>query len=291
MQPVNPSFQQIAELFQINLPGESPAEVVPPKKLKGEDASESAELGRTALGQGDFEAAIKHFRNAVQQRSTADADDAIDLGAAYEYADQAPQAYRQYQKARRLRSNEAEPLVGLSDLFRRHGRYKDSVLQLEEALSLDPNSPYLHLKLAETLRDMGERSRALAAAQKAVVAKPDDWFYHYWIGDLLIEMGRPDDALESLRAAIELSPGDDFLYLRAAVAFWSAGRRPEAIKAVRLASDLDTAKNVYHGLLEALLEECGMLEEADLESARADQMDRFDHDLLKRTLAEMGLDA
>ena len=38
-----------------------------------------------------------------------------------------------------------------------------------------------------------------------------------------------------------------------------------------------------------LLEETGLSEEADLESHRADAMDEFDHDTVRRTLLEMGL--
>jgi tetratricopeptide (TPR) repeat protein len=102
-------------------------------------------------------------------------------------------------------------------------------------------------------------------------------------------MKRYEDALQSFRAAIELSPGDDFLYLRASVAFWMTGRKVEAIKAVRLASDLDIDKVLYAGMIEALLRANDQEDEADLEMDRADKMDRYDRDIVGRTLSEMGL--
>jgi tetratricopeptide (TPR) repeat protein len=285
---MEPSFKAIADLFAVPNPEE--LEIRREKrKSQGDTADESDELGRQSLNDGDYELAIKHFRRAVEQRNADDISSRIDLAGAYDYSDQYPQAMRQYEKALRLREDAAEPRVGMSDLYKRYGRFRDSIQKLEEAISLEPGNSYYHMKLAETLRDAGEPTRALAAAQGAVAAKPDEAFYHYWIGDLLIQMKRYDEALDSLRAAIEMSPGDDYLYLRATVAFWGANRRPEAIKALRLASDLDPGKLLYYGLLEVLLGEMGLEEEASLESEKAKQMDRFDQDNLQRLEAEMGL--
>ena len=289
---MRPTYQQIADLFALPL---STASAEPPEpagpKVQGRTPDESEQLGRTCLTDGDFEAAIQHFRHAVELRGGESTGDLlIDLASAYEYGDRAPQAFRQYLKAVRAKKDNPEPLVGISDLYKRQGRFRDAIEQLGAALELEPESPFLLFKLAETLREMGEPTRALAAALAVVQVKPDDAFYHYWIGDLLISMGHYADALEALRASIELSPGDDFLYVRVAVPFWRTERRTEAVKAIRLASDLDPEKNVYHGLLEAMLTEMGQIEAADLESARADQMDRYDHDVLDRTLGEMGID-
>lgn len=287
---MEPTYRTIADLFSIVEPKNLEIDESPRSK-EGKDAQESDDLGRQSLSDGDVETAIRHFRKAVEQRDPEDIGSLVNLAGAYDYGDQAPQALRQYEKALRRKGDAVEPFVGMSDLYKRYGRFRDAIVKLEEAVTREPNNPYYRIKLAETLRDAGERKRALSVAQEAVIAKPDEAFYHYWIGDLLTEMGQYDDALESLRAAIELSPGDDYLYLRAAVAFWRAGRPAEAVKAVRLASDLDPAKHLYHGLLGILLEENDLVEEAKLESDRAAKMDRYDHDLLGRLMDEMGIEA
>jgi tetratricopeptide (TPR) repeat protein len=285
---MDPSFKAIAELFAV--PTGKDLEIKRSKrKGEGETAEESDELGRQSLNDGDYELAIKHFRKAVEQRAPGDITSRIDLAGALDYSDQYPQAMRQYELALRQRADAAEPRVGMADLYKRYGRFRDSIEKLEEAIRLEPSNSHYHIKLAEALRDAGEPRRAFQAALGAVAAKPDVAFYHYWIGDLLISMKRFDEALDSLRAAIELSPGDDFLYLRAAVAFWGADRRPEAIKALRMASELDPAKNLYYGLLEVLLDEMGLSDEAALETERSERMDRFDEDNLLRIEAEMGL--
>jgi tetratricopeptide (TPR) repeat protein len=253
----------------------------------GKDAEESRMLGAQSLDEGDVTDAIRHFRRAIEQAEDP-TEIRHDLAAAYQVGEMSPEAMRQYAIALKVK-NDPEARLGLADVYARYGRYRDAVAQLEEAIRLDPTNAYHHHKLAEKLRDMGEKRRALISSQLAVANKPDDAFYHYWLGDLQMELGRNVEALESIRTAIEFSPGDDFLYLRASVAFWRLERKLDAIKAVRLASELDPDKNFYHGLLELLLEENGQLDEAILETNRADKMDRFDHDQLQRVAKEMGI--
>lgn len=287
---MEPNFRTIANLFAVPVPDDLVAEMegeAGPKE--GRTAEESDALGRASLNDGNIENAIKHFRRAVSQRDATDISSRIDLAGAYDYGDDAPAALRQYEKALRVQKDAAEPLVGEGDIYRRYGRFREAVEKLEEAVRREQHNAFYHIKLAETLREAGAPKRALEAAMQAVIAQPDDAFNHYWVGDLLIQLKRYDEALESLQAAIELSPGDDFLYQRAVVAFWGAGRQPEAIKAVRLASDLDPAKDLYHGLLALLLQETGQLLEASQEMDRANQMDRYDREIVRRLAVEMGL--
>jgi tetratricopeptide (TPR) repeat protein len=283
------AFKAISDLFQPPASPEATEARAFRRRATGKTPDESDELGRQSLSDGDLETAIRHFREAVAQRDPKDVSSRIDLAGALETADYLPQAYRQYEKALQQNETVTEPLVGISDLLKRYGRFRDAAAELEKAIEREPHNAFYRIKLAELLRESGERRRALAAALSAVAVQPDEAFFHYWIGDLLIELGRYEEALDSLRAAIELSPGDDFYLLRASVAFWNAGKRPEAVKALRLASDLDPSKNLYHGLLEELLTAMDMLEEAALETERASMMDGFDEDHLDRLLREMKL--
>lgn len=283
------NYRALADLFG-SFKEEDPN--APPPSHIGKTAEESRNLGQQSLEAGKYADAIFHFKRAVEIREDDDPSYQIDLAAVLETADQFPQAYRQYERALSLRSDAAEPHVGLSDLLKRYGKFRESLEQLHAAVAKEPNNAYLHFKLAETYREAGAGKRALEHAVNAVIAKPDDPFFHYWVGDLQTQLGHYEEALQSLRAAVELSPGDDFYYLRCAVPFWHLGMKTQAIKAVRLASDLDPAKHLYHGLLEELLRANGQEEEAELEVGRASQMDLYDDDQLDRLLAEfkLGLD-
>jgi tetratricopeptide (TPR) repeat protein len=283
-------YERIAELFGAPKFEEGDPETSP-RRRKGRTAEESQELGRLCLSEGDYQTAIKHFQRAVEQGEGRHIAARVDLAGAYEYAEMAPQAFRQYETALKAQKDAPEPHVGLSQIYKRYARYRDSLEELQKAIELEPNNAFFHFKLAEIFREIGERERAVAAIQGAVSVAPQEPFYHYWHGDLLIEMGCFDKALDALRAAIELSPGDDFLYLRASAAFWGADRKPEALKAIRIASDLDPSKHLYYGILQMFLERSGQLEEAALENKRVSKMDAYDREVLRRFADEIGLSA
>jgi len=194
-----------------------------------------------------------------------------------------PAAFRQYGKALRAQAS-GELHVGLGSIYKRYGRLKDAISELEAAVKLEPANDYYAFKLAETLRDNGFRSDALAAISHAVAAKPDDAFYHFWMGDLLLEMHKYAESAEAFHAALEFSPGDDYILMLTSLALWGQGKRPEAIRAIRLAGDLDSDKFIYAGVLEEFLRAEGLEEEARLEEKRASKMDDYDRDLIDRLL-------
>lgn len=280
---MNPSFRQILDLFEVPSQEEAESKAARAKKT-GDSAEESEALGRACLNDGDYEAAIKHFRRAVEQVGEGKPEVLENLGGAYEAAEMIPQALRQYEKAKRLHQT-ADLQIGLSELYRRSGRRREALEKLEEGIRLEPENAFVHYKLAESLRDLGEYRHAVLAVQGAIHVAPDQWFYHYWMADLLIEMKRFDEAVDAIRAAIELSPGDDHLFQRAAIALWGAKRPAEAIQAIRLASDLEPEKQVYRGVLERFLRWNGLAEEADQEAGPLSDMDAYDLDLLDRMLA------
>ena len=278
------TYRAIADLFGALQPegNEAKNEI-----KKGLTPDESDHFGRLSLDSGKFSEAIEHFKHAVEQREFTDVSSRLDLAGAMETADQFPQAYRQYEKALTFQPDAVDAHVGIADLMRRYGKYRDSISHLKSALEKDPNNAFLNFKLADTLREAGSPRDAMEYAVNAIIAKPDNDYFHFWIGDLNIQLGNYDEALQSLRAAVELSPGDDYYYLRCVVPFWHLGKRTEAINSVRLASDLDPSKNLYYGLLEELLRANEQFEEADLEMNRASKMDRYDEDTLDRLLDEL----
>lgn len=268
------AYKAIADLFQPS--GES--KVKP--HLQGRNLDESRALGEASLSDNNLESAVLHFKKAVEQAEPGDAQAIQDYAGVLTASDQLPEALRQYQKALRAKE-EPDPLIGISELYKRYGRWRDALEPLQKAMELEPTNSYHHYKLSETLRDMGERKKALAAIQNAILVKPDESFYYYFMGDLQLEMGLADDALNAFQAAIELSPGDDFLYLRAAVAFYRAEKIPEAIKAVRLASELDPDQDLYQALLEKISDEP--------QAATPPKLDRYDEERLHRLMVEMDI--
>lgn len=270
------------------LPPEPDLEIAP-QKLRGDTADESTALGVQALTEGDYDKAIEHFKRSITQRPPGDEKGYLDLGGAYEAADRAPQAFRQYLLALKERQTAAEPHAGLANILKREGRAKDAVEKMKAAIEADPENGFLRFKLAELLKEQGYPSEALSAIRGAIAVSPADSFYHLFAAEILILKREWRDAVDALHAAIELSPGDDFLFFRVGAAFWGLGKQPEAIKALRLAGDLDPDKALYAGVLETLLRASGDIEGADAEVKRASKMDRLDRYNLDRFCEEVGL--
>jgi tetratricopeptide (TPR) repeat protein len=240
----------------------------------GKDQQESAELGRLSMVAGQYEKAIGHFKKAAEQGRVG-FDNLMDLAGAYESADLLPQAFHQYEKAKKIHAS-GELLLALGNLYRRYGRLKDTVHAFEEAVRLEPENAYLHFRLAEILRQQGFRSASLQAIQGAISTKPEDPFYHYWEGDLLIEMKKFGEAVGALQAAIELSPGDDHLLFLLSVALWGDEKRPEAIRAIRLAGDLNSDKLGHVYALGVYLKADGHEAEAQVELRKAEKIEAYD---------------
>jgi tetratricopeptide (TPR) repeat protein len=286
-------YDIIRELFEVPEPpseeelqdGEEEEDA--PKE--GRNAQDSTELGFDKMKQGDYQAAIEHFKRAIEQSEKGDANALANLAGAYESAGMEPQAYRLYVKAAKEEAT-GQLHVAIGTLYRRYGRISDAVKELENAIQLEPTNPYFHFRLADTLRDAGYKVDALAAVQGAIAQEPDKPFYYYWMGDLLVDMKRFDEALEALRAAIELSPGDDLLFLLAGIAFWGAGRRAEAVRSVRLACDLESANKIHGAVLYRMLIEDGKPAEADLVKANAALLDPYDVEESRRMLKKAGIE-
>ncbi len=281
----SPDVRSIMELF--DLPGIASA--TPPKsevrQKEGRTAEESRSYGQQGLAEEDYEAAIVHFKKAIEQGS---ADAGFDLAATYESADMIPQAFFQYEKAKKSQKS-GELFLGLSSLYKRYGKVQDALKQHESAIQAEPNNAFLHYKLAETLRNMNYRKDSKAAILIAVALSPDDAFFHYWLGDLLLEMRDFEEAGKSLQAAIELSPGDHHLFQLASISLWGQEKKLEAIRATRLASDLD-ADNLAHTLvLHTMLTADNQIDEAKLEEKRVSKAEDYDHDVANRWMKPIGL--
>ncbi|MCB0824983.1 MAG: tetratricopeptide repeat protein [Armatimonadetes bacterium] len=252
---------------------------------EGKSADESREYGEVSLGEGDYEAAIRHFKKAIEQGSP---ESGFDLAAAYESADMLPQAFYQYERARKVVES-GELFIGLSTLYRRYGRMRDAVGEMEQSIKANPKDPYLHFKLAETLRNAGFPKAALPAIQGAIALAPDDEFYHYWAGDLMLDIKDFEGAKTAVHAAAELNPGDDHFYTLAALAFWGLEKHSEAIRATRLALDLDPNNLSNVVILHQFLTLSGQNDAAKQEDKRLAKAERYDWDLAQRQLKRVGI--
>lgn len=275
------AYERIKELFGERLP-------FPMAPMTGKNAAQSRAQGWEALENEDYEAAIAHFKRAVEQTNARSPWALMDLGAAFASCDNVPQAFRQYEKAKRIQKS-GELMIALASLFQHQGRHADAIQRLKEGVDLEPENAMAHYKLAEALRRAGHKREAVHAANVAVACAPDQAFYHYWLGELLLELGQFDEAQAALHAAIELSPSDDNLYFLASQAFWGQGKKAKAVSSIRLAGDIATENHFYAGLLERYLRNAGLVSEADQEKRRASRMEPYDREMLRKVSERLRL--
>jgi tetratricopeptide (TPR) repeat protein len=100
---------------------------------------------------------------------------------------------------------------------------------LQHALELEPEQPYVMNYLAYTWVDQGEHlDEALKMLQRAVELKPDDGFIVDSLGWVYFRLGQYDKAVAKLERAVELEPADATITDHLGDAYWKAGRTNEA---------------------------------------------------------------
>lgn len=278
--------KHFAELFGVASSGEPTPEL---KARQGRNADESLRFGREALEDGHALLAIEHFKRAMEQRGEPVVEDALALGAGYEFADMEGEALETYVQSAEIDEQSGEPMIGIADIHQRQSDRHSALMDLEQALLREPNNAQFLYKYSKTQRELGHLKPAEEAAKRAIENAPDQAFFYAWLAEVQMHGKQFDAAIKSLRAAVELSPGDDFLLVRSSVAFWHAGRKPEAVKAIRLAGDLDPDKAVYLGILYMLLRAIGDEEEADSMQQKVAALDQYDRDYLTRMRREFGI--
>jgi len=122
----------------------------------------------------------------------------------------APEAYRQFV---------------LSELARGRGDASQTLDHLKRALTEDPVSPYLRLRIAELLIGQGRLVRALQHVREAERVAPR-FAESYLIHGRLVAIRKPRAAVPLFERAIRLNPGDERPYLWLARIRIRLGDRP-----------------------------------------------------------------
>ena len=128
---------------------------------------------------------------------------------------------------------------------------------LQEALKLNPDQPYVLNYLGYSWVDKGEHmNRAREMIEKAVELRPTDGYIVDSLGWLYYRTGRYKDAVDQLERAVELKPEDPVINDHLGDAYWRAGRTAEARyqwqRALGLEPDTDLASALRAKLVKGL---------------------------------------
>lgn len=251
--------------------------------LNTESGAAYVGLGQLAQDAGDLDAALSHFRSAVLIDET---DAAAQAGIARVAArlgrtDEAASAESAARRFAGRGSSTPDPLMDRvfeesiaaeafltrSESARRAGNFDAALEQLNVALRLSPQNPYVHAAAARLFGQRGDLETAVTAATRALELKPDlpggarllamalgyqnkldeaapyiaaalredpdDAEIRHIEGVRLAALGRPDDAVPHLEAAFRAKPHDTDIRQALAQAYHDAGRSADAINLLR----------------------------------------------------------
>jgi tetratricopeptide (TPR) repeat protein len=177
------------------------------------------------------------------------------LGDLYRNAKDYPAAIEAYSEA----IAQAEPIQPMhwplfyarGVAFERSKLWKSAEADLERAIALSPDQPYVLNYLAYSWVERGENlGRALEMLQRATALAPDDAFIIDSLGWAYYRLGRYAEAVVHLARAVELRPFDPQLVDHYGDGLWRTGQREQARqqwqRALGFKPDADLQKQLDH---------------------------------------------
>lgn len=201
--------------------------------LSGNNDAAHRGLGETLWQRGQTEEAIKHLRQAVQL-SAGDPKHLQRLGRMYLELGRVDEASRQCEIALQSDREWAAAWALWGDCEAAHGRDASALAAYHRALSLQPDYPYVQIRVAEIYHEQGRNDRLLATLDRlnpnptnnpnqsdgGMIAGRADLLR----GLAMRKIGRHDEATQYLMAAAEANPADVTARLQLASGAIATGR-------------------------------------------------------------------
>jgi len=203
-------------------------------------------LGATLMAQGEIDAAMEQFREAL--RIKPDYPEArYNLATALYGSGRLEEAIAQYEQALRVRPGYAEAHSNLANALRTSGRLPEAIAHFQEALRLKPDSAEVLSNLGMALRAAGRLPEAIAWYEQALRLNPGYVNAHNNLGNALRDSRRLPEAIEHYQEALRLDPDSPPVHNNLGNALRDSGRLAEAIdhyqRALQLRPDFADAQN------------------------------------------------
>jgi tetratricopeptide (TPR) repeat protein len=232
-------------------------------------------LGELLAGEGQVDAAIDHYRTALDIfpdfPGTHD-----NLGVALLKKGRVDEAVAQLRRAAEL--DPYDPMVhdNMGIAYRRKGMTADALDQFQMALAIDPADVSARFNLGQALVKAGRVDEAIAQYRKIIEGEPDSLEARLRLGSILERTGRVDEAVAQFRKAVDLSPGNADAQNDLGAAFLAGGRVDEAIACFQRALEIRPDSVDAHDNLGNALLRGGHVDDAIAEFTRALAIDPSD---------------
>jgi tetratricopeptide (TPR) repeat protein len=194
------------------------------------------------------------------------------LGIVAEQQGRMEEAIRFYTTALELqaqRQNTAQTHHNMGSVLQKLGRYDEAVVEIREALRIDPNYADAHDNLASALMRLGQTDEAIGHYREAIRLEPGWAEAHNNLGMALVKAGRTDEAVAEFTETFRLKPDAALPHVNLADVLRRLGRRDEAVSHLRTAIQLQPNLAFAHYSLGNLLHDMGQIDAAILEYREA----------------------
>lgn len=148
------------------------------------------------------------------------------------------------------------------------GDFTGSLEAIEQAISINPDSAFLHMSKAEILLHLGRLEDAKIALEKTLSLDPGMLDAHLILSEILSARGEYEGAIASLKAASLLKPDDEQITLNLALAH-ARNQNPQAAVAMLERLIRDNSKNVEARMALARIHQLSQLPALSIEAYRS----------------------
>jgi eukaryotic-like serine/threonine-protein kinase len=216
--------------------------------LKGRDALRRERSTKDIQAAIDFfDAALKKDQNFARAY-TGVADASLDMYGHNKDSFWTQKALEAAKQAQQLNDELPEVHFALGSVYRVTGKVGESILELDRALQLAPNSDEGYRRLGAAYLANGRKEEALKALQKAVELNPYYWRNYLALGNARFDVGDNDQALSAYRKVTELEPDNAVGYMNIGGVYFREGKYNEAIPFYEKALKLQPQADLYTNL-------------------------------------------
>ena len=157
--------------------------------------------------------------------------------------------------------------------------FEQAGVELSRGAELSPQDSMARRIFGAWLKIAGRLTEALAEMQAAVALAPDAPFMRVGLADILMTLGRYNEAVEPLRYALRLDPRYDSALERLEISCHRAGRHDDALDARRaLLGVRGAVERMEHLSAQAIREGWPAARETDLRAELAELISRAEHE-------------
>jgi serine/threonine protein kinase/Flp pilus assembly protein TadD len=216
--------------------------------LKGRNALRGEENVKNTQAAVDFfQTALKKDPNfALAYAGLADAS----LGMYHSTKDSlwAQKALGAAQQAQQLNDGLADVHFSLGSVYNATGKVAESILELERALQVVPNSDDGHRRLGDAYLAGGRKEEAFKAYQKAIKINPYYWQNYNALGTAYFQVGEYERALSAYRRVTELEPDNSTGYENVGDVYFRQGKYNDCVPMFKKALELSPRYDNYSNL-------------------------------------------